>query len=225
MNKREFIQLKIRIDKILKQVENDALGEGVNIISDKFQLILNRIKEKLLSEKGLSLENYEFLKEKFKKDKIVEDEDGIIDLAKKIQTARDKREGEAEVKLEESKKKFQEKILETTNNFSERLNDVKITTNKEKKEILNEFLEEVAKVRSEIPSISKHNDFDHVRILRDLNNSEMERKELKKKNLELKDEIGIFKNQTKEETKEKEEILDNIITAVEKLYERPKKKE
>ncbi|MHA1400045.1 MAG: hypothetical protein ACTSQE_06835 [Candidatus Heimdallarchaeaceae archaeon] len=53
-----------KIEKLLEKAENEALNEGVDITSKKFQLLLNEIKTKLLADKGISLREYEEMEEK-----------------------------------------------------------------------------------------------------------------------------------------------------------------
>ena len=55
----KYLETKRQIDKLLGKAENEALAEGVNISSKEFQLLLEKIKINILTEKGISLEEYE----------------------------------------------------------------------------------------------------------------------------------------------------------------------
>jgi len=59
MTKKEFLDLKRRIDKLLQKAEDEALKEGVDITSEEFQRIFRELKRKLLAQRGVSLEDYE----------------------------------------------------------------------------------------------------------------------------------------------------------------------
>jgi len=55
----KFNSLKKQIEKLLNKAEDEALEEGVDITSSKFQSLLEEIKVKLLKSKGVTLEEYE----------------------------------------------------------------------------------------------------------------------------------------------------------------------
>ena len=59
MKQTKFFQLREQINSILEKSIKEALDDGINISSDKFQKILAKLKKILLEEKGLTLEEYE----------------------------------------------------------------------------------------------------------------------------------------------------------------------
>jgi hypothetical protein len=59
MTIKEILILKKRIDALLKKLQEEALKNGVNITSSDFDLFLQLAKEKLLEERGISLQEYE----------------------------------------------------------------------------------------------------------------------------------------------------------------------
>jgi hypothetical protein len=71
----DFKKLKKKLDKVLEQAENEALGKGANIASVDFQKILRKLKEKLLEEHGLTVEEYEMAEMEFEAEKIREQQE------------------------------------------------------------------------------------------------------------------------------------------------------
>ena len=52
-------KIKKLIDKVIEKAEEEALAEGVNIASNEFQRIVLELKQKLLSEAGISVAEFE----------------------------------------------------------------------------------------------------------------------------------------------------------------------
>ena len=73
MKLKEFKNLKRQIEKLLKKAEDEAVEEGINITSSKFQDILVDAKKGILSKQGLTIEQYNELETRIEE---AEEEDG-----------------------------------------------------------------------------------------------------------------------------------------------------
>jgi len=51
-------RLQKLIEKIINKAEEEALAEGVNIASKEFQDVVLKLKQKILSEAGISIEEF-----------------------------------------------------------------------------------------------------------------------------------------------------------------------
>jgi len=110
MTKKEFLTLKRQIEKLLKKAEDEALEEGVDITSNKFQLLFRELKRKILTGKGIDLKEYEAMEEEIESKKENINDDELIRLAKKLEGNRERRKKEA--KAEKSKISQEIKRLE-----------------------------------------------------------------------------------------------------------------
>lgn len=69
MNISEFKRLKKYIDKLIEQLEKEAIQNGVDITSPEFQDIALKFKQKILEQKGINLADYQTAEEELKKNK------------------------------------------------------------------------------------------------------------------------------------------------------------
>jgi hypothetical protein len=72
MTKSEILRLKKKIDITLEKITQEALSNGIKITSPKFSLLLEKIKENILKENGLTLEEYESAIDDTKKEKNID---------------------------------------------------------------------------------------------------------------------------------------------------------
>jgi hypothetical protein len=211
----EFEKLKKQLNKFLDRAENEAIKDGCPI--DKLDIVLETLKRKFLEKKGISLEDYERLESEFENIKdIYINENELLSFAKKVATTGDKRKEEIESKLIEKEQRDAQKVKEineTISKFVESFNNFK-DLDFEKKE---ELLEKINKVKSEIPKIPeipKHSELDnHPNIIRDLNNFEIKLKEKDKVISQLRKELDNYRG-------EREEIDEQIVSTLEKLYQK-----
>jgi len=89
MTKNEIVKLKKKIEALLEKAQKEALDNGINITSKKFDVLLSKIKEGILKEYGLTLEEYENAlneiresKENKENARSLADESVLLELAK-----------------------------------------------------------------------------------------------------------------------------------------------
>ena len=98
MTLKEFRILKHRIDKQIEKAENEALEEGIDITSEKFQSFLDEIKVKLLAGRGMSLNEYK------KMESEIDIENERVDISSgELMKLAERIEKDSKVKKEKSK--------------------------------------------------------------------------------------------------------------------------
>ena len=119
MSTPEFRKLKNRIEKMLDEAENEALKGGANIASVDFQNVLNKLKEKLLEEHGLTVLDYEMLELQLESSETKKevDENEVIEMGERVKTASDARKAEFKQKNEELATNFKRDIEEASTVF------------------------------------------------------------------------------------------------------------
>jgi len=211
MTTQEFRKIKKQIEKLLQKAEDEALLEGVDISSDKFQTIFKELKRKILANKGISLEEYDRMEDEMEYEKETKvDKYSLIKLGKGL---------EKEVK--EDKEKFDKTIKELQENFSVKLDkltkeaDNKITVLRENTEAEKEKI--VVKMSNELTNQQKLSDIKLNRMRMEsaerFKEKEREIKEAKENYYKIVDDQSYYKEELNKRLKklEKPKILKSFF--------------
>ena len=117
MTKLQFRKIQKLLSTLINKIEKEAMDRGRDISSDDFQEAILELKKKFLAEKGITLEQYEELKEQFA------EETGKLKTAFLV--------NKDDVDLE-----LGQKIKEITDSFNQIIEELKITIQGQKQEIV-----------------------------------------------------------------------------------------
>jgi len=157
-----FKALKKQIDKLLKKAEDEALEQGVDITSAKFQSVFRELKRKILAEKGISLEEYEKLEEEtYSVGKIG---DAFKDIAGVIEEQTKKEKEKSQQNIKELQEEFSDKIDTLKEEQDNKIRTLIEKTDAERKELLNEIRILVDKLKKQEDASDKQ-----IKALRELN--------------------------------------------------------
>jgi len=158
---KDFIKLKKQIDELLKKIEKEYLDKGENISSNKFNILLKEIKKRLVEKRGVNFKDYEELERltNVRVDQI--QEDNLIEFGQDMQSNLVSIRQETERKIQS--------LLEEIN-----LNKKTKVTEAEVIAITKALIPEMPEIHPPTTAevLAVHDDFDHVKILRDLNEFE-----------------------------------------------------
>lgn len=159
----QFQKLKKQIDKVLNQLEDEVAKEGILITSPEFQKLLEEVKAKLLEEWGMTLDEYAIMELELDGKRAIE-EDEVIKLGERTKELSEARKKETEQRMNELVQSFANKIQTMGSSLR---GEIDIN----KKAILSQ--EDIRNiVKPMIPTIPQHTDFDHLNIIKDLNDLE-----------------------------------------------------
>ena len=165
MNKKEFQ----KIEKLLEKAEDEALNEGVDITSAKFQSLLEEIKTKILREKGITLEEYKEMESEIDIDNEKADINSgeLMKLAERIEKdskIKKEKSKEEKDKFDRNIKRLQEEHFVEIDKLAQELNrKIKATEEKQLKEgDIKQLIPKVKYYDKEIQHLSKK--IDNIRI-------------------------------------------------------------
>jgi len=194
MTLQDFKKIKQILDKLLTQIENEALKDGEDISSIKFQQALRMILEKKLQELGISIEEYEQLEAELENKEIEDKKTAItlIDLedVNKIRNEVSAMKFNTETDLNSFKQTVSEKlqdlevkILAQIRDIVIRLNLINWDTLQGKPEILtrkyvfDEISNAIGKIK--MPEIPEPIRYDDSKIIKDIGGIKEDVKKLK----------------------------------------------
>lgn len=223
MTLKEFKKLKQYLDEITGKMRDEALSEGVDISSKEFDSLTEKLKERFLARKGIELRTYNEMERSIDEGEELAESEIIYfpKMAKKIKDNSKKREAELNEYLENIKRDSDIKFDEMDNRVKDVLTEILETR---KGALTADDVQKIAK--GEIPEFPKlgygdikHDDFDHINIIKDLNVFENQIKEFKDSVAEARaNQAKESKNIVKQQ-KELNEDLDLIGEALAKIYE------
>jgi len=134
-----FITLKRQIEKLLQKAEDEALENGVNITSTKFQSVFRELKRKILAERGISLEEYERLEEEIERDGSVKvDKNFFIKVGKGLEKETEEEKGKINENIGELRKDLLSEISILKEEEDSKIQSLTEKTDAEKRELLKE---------------------------------------------------------------------------------------
>jgi len=150
MNKKQFIDLKRRIDKLLQKAEDEALAEGVDITSIKLQEVFRELKGKILAENGIGLEEYETMEKSISKTD--NDETGsnfFIKIGEELRKESNDKKQRFDEEIEEIREKSLTKTDALIRDSREQIQSLRDERNADKKELSNKIQALVSELKQQ----------------------------------------------------------------------------